>query len=104
MACVGSFDSNDGPRPVSPSDTINGSGTIMMKSAVTVAVLALGLAACKPATDANNADANVANAAASDVNAASNDTTANADAALNTGDNTANAADNTANNAAANTQ
>jgi hypothetical protein len=52
---------------------------------VTVAVLALGLAACNK----NNAENNVANetavenTASSDVNAAGSDVTANADAALN---------------------
>ncbi len=52
----------------------------MMKAALTVAVLALGLAACKPSTTDNNAaDTNAENAALTDVNAASNDATANAD-------------------------
>ena len=79
-----------------------GNGTIMIKATVTVAVLALGLAACKPATTDNNAaDTNVENAAMTDVNAASNDATANADAALNAAgnavDNAGNAVDNAGN-------
>jgi uncharacterized protein YcfL len=52
---------------------------------VTVAVLALGLAACNK-NDADNAAANetvVENTASTDVNVASDEATANADAALN---------------------
>ena len=71
----------------------------MKKVAVTVAVLALGLAACQPKTDANNtADTNVENAATNDVTAG-NEATTNADEQLNATnatDNTANAADNSA--------
>ncbi|MEQ7873363.1 circumsporozoite protein [Sphingomonas sp. ASV193] len=71
----------------------------MKKVALTVAVLALGLAACesKTANAVNNTD--VSNAMEADANAAA----ASVDNAL---DNTANAADNAANamdNAAANT-
>ena len=58
----------------------------MKKVALTVAVLALGLAACNKNNADNNAatDTNVENAAAVDTNAAvANDATANADAALN---------------------
>ena len=57
----------------------------MKKVALTVAVLALGLAACQKNEAANNeatADTNVENAAAVDTNAAT-DATANADVALN---------------------
>jgi hypothetical protein len=77
----------------------------MMKAALTVAVLALGLAACKPAaTDNNVAETNAENAAMTDVNAASNDATANADVALNADVNATNAVDaNATANAAANT-
>jgi len=77
----------------------------MIKAAVTVAVLALGLAACKPnATENNTADTNVENSALTDVNAASNDATNNADAALNSDVNATNATDaNAAGNASANT-
>ena len=77
----------------------------MIKATLTVAVLALGLAACKPnATDNNAAATNVDNSAMTDVNAASNDATANADAALNTDVNATNATDaNASANAAANT-
>jgi hypothetical protein len=83
--------------------THKGSGTIMKKVALTVAVLALGLAACNKQEAANNAvETNAENAAVTDVNAASNDVTANADNALNTDVNATNAADNSAN-AAANT-
>ena len=56
----------------------------MKTVALTVAVLALGLAACNKQEAANNAaETNVENAAVTDVNAASNDATANADVALN---------------------
>ena len=77
----------------------------MMKAALTVAVLALGLAACKPSTTENNAaDTNAENAAITDVNAASNDATANADVALNADVNATNATEaNATANAAANT-
>jgi len=75
----------------------------MKKIAVTVAVLALGLAGCnKTAADNTaNADANVENAAAYDANAATNDSMNAADNALNTTDNAvdANAAGNAATNA-----
>ena len=53
---------------------------------VTAAVLALGLAACQPKAEENNAanETAVENTAATDVNAAENaDVAANADAALN---------------------
>ena len=84
-------------------------GTIMKKIAVTVAVLALGLAACQPKADetANNetavenaADASV-NAAVDASNAADNalDAAGNAaDAGLNAADNAADAAANAATN------
>jgi hypothetical protein len=77
----------------------------MMKAALTVAVLALGLAACKPAATENNvAETNAENAAMTDVNAASNDATANADVALNADVNATNAVDaNATANADANT-
>lgn len=69
----------------------------MKTVALTVAVLALGLAACQPKSEANNAaETNVENAAVVDVNAASNDATANADVALNADVNASNAADNAA--------
>jgi hypothetical protein len=84
---------------VSP-DAFNGSGTIMKKIAVTVAVLALGLAACQPSGEANNAaETNVENAAANDVNAATDDAVANADAALNAAGNAVEDAGNAVENA-----
>ena len=75
----------------------------MKTVALTVAVLALGLAACKPAATENNAatETNVENAAATDTNVATNDVTTNADAALNTD---ANATTNADTNAATNAQ
>jgi predicted small secreted protein len=74
---------------------------------VTVAVLALGLAACNKNTDNNAANETaVENNADLDVNAASNDATAVADNALNAAgnavDNAGNAVDN-ASDAVANT-
>ena len=72
----------------------------MKTVALTVAVLALGLAACNKEEAANNAaETNVENAAVVDVNAASNDATANADVALNADVNASNVADNSAANA-----
>ena len=72
----------------------------MKTVALTVAVLALGLAACNKEEAANNAvETNVENAAVTDVNAASNDATANADVALNADVNASNVADNSAANA-----
>jgi predicted small secreted protein len=68
---------------------------------VTVAVLALGLAACNKNT-ADNGAANetaVENNAELDVNAASNDVTATADNALNAASNDVNAAGNAVDNA-----
>jgi hypothetical protein len=75
-------------------------GTIMKKIAVTVAVLALGLAACQPKADetANN-EAAVENAADADVNAAvdaSNVADNALDAAGNAIDNAGNAVENAA--------
>jgi hypothetical protein len=57
----------------------------MKKVAVTVAVLALGLAACTKTADTNTANETVVeNTATTDVNVATNDAVAaNADAALN---------------------
>ena len=74
----------------------------MKKIALTVAVLALGLAACnKNNADNNTADTNVENAAAVDTNAAvGNDMTANADEALNAVDNSVNSAANVVDNSA----
>src|SRR3954454_7947085 len=68
-----------------PRAFLIGSGAIMKTVAVTVAVLALGLAACNKAADNNAAnDTAVENTATTDVNVATNDAvTANADAALN---------------------
>ena len=71
----------------------------MIKAAVTVAVLALGLAACGADNAANNTDSNVASGAALDVDAASNDAALNADAALNTGANAIEDASNASENA-----
>jgi hypothetical protein len=92
------------------SSAFEGNGTIMKKVALTVAVLALGLAACAKNTTDNNAatDTNVENAAAVDTNAAvANDATANLDAALNdvnaAGNEVANAQD-AVNNTATNAQ
>ena len=70
----------------------------MKKIAVTVAVLALGLAACTK-NDADNAAANetaVENAADADVNAATDSADNALDAAGNAVDNAANAVDNAA--------
>ena len=76
----------------------------MKKVAVTVAVLALGLAACNKQEAANNAaDTNVENAAVTDTNAANAEVTANADNALNAEANATNAEAN-ATNAATNAQ
>ena len=82
----------------------------MKKIAVTVAVLALGLAACNQTAEDNTAtDTNVENAVEADTNAATNDAAKAADNALDTagnalenagnavenaGDSVANAADN----------
>jgi hypothetical protein len=79
-----------------------GSGTIMKKiSIVTVAVLALGITACKPASTDNNAanETAVENNAETDVNAATNDVGNAADAALNVAENNINAAGNAVENA-----
>ena len=74
-----------------PRGTIERSGTIMKKVAtvVTVAVLALGLAACNKNDTDNNAanETAVENTASTDVNAATNDSVNAADAALNATDN-----------------
>jgi hypothetical protein len=80
----------------------------MKKVAVTVAVLALGLAACQPKAENNAANETaVENNAEYDVNAASNDAANSADAALNdlnaagnAVENASNAVENVANNAA----
>lgn len=76
----------------------------MKKVAVTVAVLALGLAACAKSNDADNMaanDVNTENAADADMNAAAPENAA--DNALenlgNAADNAANAVDNAADNA-----
>lgn len=74
----------------------------MKTVAVTVAVLALGLAACQKNADTNAANETaVENSADLDVNAATNDVGASADAALNAAgnavDNAGNAVDNAAN-------
>ena len=68
----------------------------MKKVAVTVAVLALGLAACQDNAADNNASAvnTVETEADADVNAASNDATNAADAALNATENLGNAVEN----------
>ena len=73
MPRAGLSDSSD--RPSSTARLYgrrNMDGTIMKKIAVTVAVLALGLAACQPQADeaAANNDSAVENAAEADVNAA----------------------------------
>ena len=72
------------------------------ESCLTVAVLALGLAACQKNADNNAANETaVENSADCDVNAATNDVGASADAALNAAgnavDNAGNAVDNAAN-------
>ena len=73
MARAGPSDSSDRP---SPTAQLSGrqimDGTIMKKIAVTVAVLALGLAACQDnaADDPNSVENTVENEAAADVNAA----------------------------------
>jgi hypothetical protein len=65
---------------------------------VTVAVLALGAAACNKTADTTANETAVENTASTDVNVATNDVTANADAALNVADqaveNAGNAVDN----------
>jgi hypothetical protein len=73
----------------------------MKKVALTVAVLALGLAACKPSNTDNNAanETAVENNAETDVNAATNDASAVADNALNSADNAVNSAGNAVQNA-----
>ena len=74
----------------------------MKKVALTVAVLALGLAACNK-NDADNNAANetaVENNAEYDVNAATNDATTAADNALNAADNALDNAGNAVENAA----
>jgi hypothetical protein len=77
----------------------------MKKVAVTVAVLALGLAACNKQEAANNAaDTNVENAAVTDTNAANAEVTANADNALNAEANATNAEANATNAATNNAQ
>ncbi len=79
-----------------------GSGTIMKKVAiVTVAVLALGLAACNKSTAENNAanETAVENNASYDVNAATNESVNAADNALNVAGNDLNAAGNEVSNA-----
>ena len=73
----------------------------MKKVAVTVAVLALGLAACQPKAEDNAANETaVENNAEYDVNAATNDASAAADNALdaagNAAENVSNAVDNAA--------
>ena len=77
----------------------------MKKVALTVAVLALGLAACNKQEAANNAaDTNVENAAVTDTNAANAEVTANADNALNAEANATNAEANATNAATNNAQ
>jgi hypothetical protein len=77
----------------------------MKKVAVTVAVLALGLAACNKQEAANNAaDTNVENAAVTDTNAANAEVAANADNALNAEANATNAEANATNAATNNAQ
>src|SRR5262252_1085983 len=73
-----------------PTGTLKGSGTIMKKVAVTVAVLALGLAACNKNNAANNAanETAVENTAATDVNAATENAGAEANADANATANT----------------
>jgi hypothetical protein len=73
----------------------------MKKVALTVAVLALGLAACKPGNADNNAanETAVENNADYDVNAATNDASAVADNALNAAGNAVNSAGNAVDNA-----
>ena len=68
---------------------------------VTVAVLALGLAACNKSDAGNNAanETAVENNAEYDVNAASNDSVNAADEALNVADNSVNATANAIDNA-----
>src|SRR3569623_116450 len=90
MACR-----DGGPRVTPALGRIEGNGTIMKKVALTVAVLALGLAACAKNNADNNAavDTNDENSAAVHTNAAvANDATANADAALNAASNDVKAA------------
>ena len=73
----------------------------MKKVAVTVAVLALGLAACQDNAADNNASAvnTVETEAATDVDAATNDATAAADDALNAAGNAVEDAGNAVENA-----
>lgn len=74
----------------------------MKKVAVTVAVLALGLAACQPKAEETTAgnEANVENAASEDVNAATTDAGNAADNALDAAGNAVDAAGNAVDNAA----
>jgi hypothetical protein len=68
---------------------------------VTVAVLALGAAACNKNADTTANETAVENTASTDVNVATNDVTANADAALNAADNAVENAGNAVDNAQA---
>ena len=74
----------------------------MKKVALTVAVLALGLAACQPKAEETTAgnEANVENAASEDVNAATTDAGNAADNALDAAGNAVDAAGNAVENAA----
>ena len=96
MARAGPSDSSDRPSPTAQlSGRQNMDGTIMKKIAVTVAVLALGLAACQPKADETvNNEAAMENAADADVNAAVD--------ASNAAENALDAASNSVENAATN--
>jgi hypothetical protein len=73
----------------------------MMKVALTVAVLSLGLAACQPKAEENTANETaVENNAEVDVNAATTDDANSADAALNAADNAIDNASDAVSNAA----
>jgi hypothetical protein len=81
-----------GRKPTARPPGAEGSGTIMMKVAVTVAVLALGLAACESRTEnAVDNETAVENAAEADANVATTDA---ANAAENALDSAGNAIEN----------
>ena len=97
----GLTDSLNRARAGVPQDVFEGSGKLMKKVALTVAVLALGLAACNK----NNADTNAANEtavennAAYDTNTATDNAAAAADTALNAAGNAVENAGNAVENA-----
>ena len=81
--CAGPFDLVDGTKRNARIPGADGNGTIMKTFAVTVAVLALGLAACESKSEeAAENETNIENAAEADANAATVDASNAADSAL----------------------